>query len=98
MRFPIFSHRSNPAIDKPILRKKLAYIEELIVNRQGVWIDPAQKHLGIMLRAQLLLTRDHYTSTLERAAGSGFDTAWSIRQSGYAGPLCWQLKTSAVSA
>lgn len=30
--------------------------------------------------------------TLSLASGSGFDTAWSIKQSGYAGPLTWQLR------
>lgn len=96
MRYPIFSSRSNPAIDRPILRKKLAYCEELAADRRGYWIDPNQKHLGIMLRAKLLQTRDMYQSAVETPAGSGFDSAWSLRISGYAGPLVWQLKSSAV--
>lgn len=98
MRFPIFSHRANPIIDKPILRKKLAYIEELISDRRAFWIDPAQRQLGVMLRARLLLTRDAYETAVESGPRSGFDTAWGIRQSGFAGPLVWQLKSEAVVA
>jgi len=94
MRFPIFGCRSNPAIDKPILRKKLAYIEELISDHRAFWIDANQKYLGVMLRAKLLLTRDGYERAINTPAGSGFDTSWAIRQSGYAGPLTWQLKSS----
>ena len=33
-------------------------------------------------------------NSLEMVAGSGFDSAWGIMQSGYAGPNTWQLKTS----
>jgi len=50
--------------------------------------------LGVMLRAKLLLTRDGYERAINTPAGSGFDTSWAIRQSGYAGPLTWQLKSS----
>lgn len=34
---------------------------------------------------------------LEMVAGSGFDTAWGIKQSGWAGPLVWQLKTQKLA-
>jgi hypothetical protein len=32
--------------------------------------------------------------TLGLPAGSGFETAWGIKQSGYGGPLVWQMKTN----
>lgn len=34
--------------------------------------------------------------TMDFPAGSGFAESWSIRQSGYGGPLTWQLKTSSL--
>lgn len=96
MRIPIFSHRSNPAIDKPILRKKLGYIQSLIAERQAFWVDDQNMRLGVQLRAKLLETRDDYEYDHDRIIGHGFDTAWHIRQSGWDGPLVWQLRTQRV--
>ena len=89
MRFPIF----RPAIEQPIYRKSKAYVTEEVESGRAYWIDPAQKHLGIMLRGRLLYSRDAYQTAVDSGQRSGFDTAWGIRQSGFAGPLVWQLKT-----
>ena len=94
MRYPIF----RPAIEQPICRKSKAYVTEAVESGRADWIDSSKKHLGIMLRARMLFARDAYQAAVNSGERSGFDTAWSIRQSGYAGPLCWQLKTSAISA
>ena len=90
MRFYVYSHRSNPSIDPPICKKKLAYIQGLISERLADWINPQNQALGVLLRGRFLPERD----TLQMVAGSGFDSAWGIMQSGYAGPNVWQLKTS----
>ena len=34
---------------------------------------------------------------LEFAAGHSFSSAWNIRQSGYAGPLVWQMKSTRIA-
>ena len=89
MRIPIFSHRSNPSIDRWICKKKLGYVEGLISECLADWLDPANPSRGILLRGRFLPEPD----TLQMVAGSGFDSAWAKLQSGYAGPLVWQLKT-----
>jgi len=86
MRYSIYPKNS----DKPLIRKKLGYVEDLISHGWADWLDTTQKHLGCRLRGHFL---DRHEESLSKAAGSGFDTAWSIRMSGYAGPLVWQLKT-----
>ena len=88
MRYPIYS--SNPANSLPILRKSLAYIRELLANRSAHWIDEDRPELGVRVLSKFALQKD---GTLHMVAGSGFDTAWHIKQSGYDGPLVWQLKT-----
>jgi hypothetical protein len=93
MRFPVFGHRSNPSVDPPICRKKTAYVQSLISERLADWIDPENQALGVLLRGRFLPERDHE----QVIAGSGFDSAWSIKQSGYAGPNVWQLKSDKCS-
>lgn len=92
--YPVFSFRENPAIDKPLIRKSRTFVESLVTDKLAHWIDPQQPRLGIQMRSYL--RDDRFDASLNRAAGSGFDTAWSIRQSGYAGPLCWQLKSASL--
>jgi hypothetical protein len=93
MRYPIFAARSNPSIDRFIQKKKIAYIQALVAERWADWIDPRNQAKGVILRGRFLPERDHE----QVIAGSGFDSAWSIRQSGYAGPLCWQLNSDKCS-
>jgi hypothetical protein len=38
-------------------------------------------------------SQDPHESNLKRIAGSGFDSAWAISQSGPTGPLVWQMNT-----
>lgn len=90
MRISIFSHGSNPATDKPLLRKKLHYIQSLIAERNAFPINPANIYAGVQLRGRVL-TKDG--DIISRVAGAGFDTAWHIKQSGWDGPLVWQLRT-----
>lgn len=95
MRYPVFGHTVNPAIDRPILRKSLSHVLSLVEDGLARWIDVERKHLGVQLRGRFLQTRDE--AWLHRAAGSGFDTAWHIRESHYpgsGGPLVWQLKSA----
>lgn len=67
-------------------------MEALISERLADWINPENQALGILLRGRFLPEPD----TLQMVAGSGFDSAWAKLQSGYAGPLVWQLKTDGI--
>jgi hypothetical protein len=71
-------------------KKKQAYVDSLISERLADWIDPQNQALGVLLRGRFLPERDHE----QVIAGSGFDTAWAKKRSGYCGPMVWQLKTS----
>ena len=94
MAIPIFSHQANPAVDRPLLRKKRAYVEELVESGRAHYLDADNKFLGVVLRARVL---DSAKDSIERPAGSGFDSAWHIMQSGWAGPLVWQLRTQGAA-
>ena len=93
MRIAVFAHNSNPAIDRFLVKKSLTYALELVSKRAADWLDSYNPARGCKLRGRFL---ERHEASLNKAAGSGFDTAWSIRQSGYAGPLVWQLKSATV--
>jgi hypothetical protein len=45
MRFPVFEHTANPAVDRAELRKSFAYCQELVDQGTHFWL--ANKHSGI---------------------------------------------------
>jgi hypothetical protein len=53
MRFPVFARRSNPSIDRPILRKSLAYVTDQVDAGRADWIDPTNPAKGIIAREML---------------------------------------------
>lgn len=53
MRIPVFARRSNPAIDKPILRKNLSYAEEQVDSGLAEWVDPLDRSRGVIAREML---------------------------------------------
>lgn len=57
MRIPVFARRSNPAIDKPILRKNLSYGEEQVRFGVAEWVDPLDPSKGIVALEMLLSGR-----------------------------------------
>jgi hypothetical protein len=86
MSFSIFASDANPAIDRRIGKISNARAAEQISQKLAIQIGPRQ--------LQLLPTRPTSTdqsNTLTMLAGGSFDSAWSIRMSGFAGPLVWQL-------
>jgi hypothetical protein len=92
MRFPVFCKGSNPSVDPPIIRKKLTYLESLVADGLADWIDQDEPQKGVISRT----ARAGALTAMERVRkemGWGFDTAWRIRESGYAGPLVWQFET-----
>lgn len=54
MRIPVFARRSNPSIDRPILRKKLSYAEAEVKAWRAAWVDPADPRKGIICREMLV--------------------------------------------
>ena len=53
MRIPVFSRGSNPAIDRPNVRKSERYGEEEVLACRADWIDPHDHAKGILCRAFL---------------------------------------------
>ena len=97
MRIPVYSPHANPQVDPPTIRKKLAYANSLIADHLARWVTPGDCRQGIQLfvpPATLRPEEDRHEFNLNKVAGSGFGTAWHLKQSGYAGPLVWQLKTA----
>lgn len=94
MAFPVFAAQSNPTVDRPICRKKRAYCDALVSSGHADWLNPSDRRYGLVLRKKYLDLRE---DTIAMIAGSGFDSAWAKLQSGYAGPLVWQLKTTKSS-
>lgn len=92
MRLPVFSRDSNPAIDPFLCKKSAFYVESLIASGMALWVDSSDKSKGCIGIGMLRLR--HEVDPMTLTAGSGYDTAWGIRPSGYAGPGVWQLKTS----
>jgi hypothetical protein len=89
MRGPVYSRGSNPSIDPPIFRKSLSYLETQVRCGAARPVDSSDLRKGIIALSRLPYS-DRIEDSLSMKAG-GFDTAWSIRQSGFAGPLVWQL-------
>ena len=93
MRIKIWAHDAQPETHLPLCRKKLNYVEDLLIKRQLRMVDPRDIRKGCIAMRHMSFRDDDHAASLTRAAGGGFDSAWGIRQSGYAGPLCWQLMT-----
>lgn len=87
-RVRLFSHLSNPAIDPPTVRKSHSYVQQEVDAGRAMWLTPDS---AIAISPDRSLDFTHF------AAGSGFDSSWSTRMSGYAGPLVWQLKTPRIA-
>jgi len=92
MRIDIWAFGTSPTTHARLCRKKVSYVENGILKGELFPIDRDDLRKGcIVAKGVRLNPEDNHE---KRAAGWGFDAAWGIRQSGYAGPLCWQLRTS----
>jgi hypothetical protein len=50
MRYPVWSHDANPAIDQPLFRKSRTYCDGLELNSDGSWVsDGVRDRAGIKL-------------------------------------------------
>ena len=66
MRIPVFARRSNPAIDRPIIRKSVSYAEAQVSDRLADWVDVNDKRRGIIAREYLPRTGDRRFSRKSR--------------------------------
>lgn len=53
MRIPVFARRSNPAIDRPILRKSLIYCAGQVASGLADWVDCLNPRKGIVAQEYL---------------------------------------------
>jgi hypothetical protein len=53
MRIPVFSRRSNPSIDPPILRKSVSYAQDQVKFGRAFWVDDNDPGKGIICRTFL---------------------------------------------
>lgn len=95
MRIPVWAFGTSPDSHPRLCRKKLSYCEDLIQRKLMFPIDSTDIRKGCVAARGVRLDEEAHEQSLTRAAGWGFDAAWGIRQSGFAGPLVWQLRTQA---
>lgn len=94
MRIDIWAFGTTPETHPRLCRKKLAYCEEMILRKMLSPIDPLDLRKGCIAARGLRLDEREAEESMKRAAGWGFDSAWGIMESGYAGPGVWQLRTA----
>lgn len=69
--------------------------ENIKLRRKAGEFDGWYQENGKVFMLRKLAFRDvNITDLLSLSAGASFSDSWSIRQSGYGGPLIWQLRTS----
>lgn len=68
----MFARRSNPAIDKPILRKNLSYCEEQVRYFMADWVDPFDPKKGIVALEMLASGKRLETVECESLDGSSY--------------------------
>ena len=49
----MFAKRSNPFVDRPILRKSKNYVEQQVSHGRAHWVDPEDHKKGIVCREML---------------------------------------------
>ena len=91
MRAPVYRRGANPNIERPILKKKIAYLEREVADGNATWVDVDDPSRGIFLRTAR--TQD-FNDQEKKIGGGTMTSAWALLQSGYAGPLVWQMPTT----
>jgi hypothetical protein len=57
MRIPVFARRTNPSVDRPILRKKMAYAIAEVAAYRAAWVDITDPRKGIICREMICSER-----------------------------------------
>jgi hypothetical protein len=91
MRVSVWSHDANPAVDPRLCKQSLPYCESQVAEGWLIWLDPANKALGCRATRRLEPRGQHESREHKMAAGTMM-AAWGVTQSGYAGPLVWQMR------
>ena len=71
MKFPVFARRSNPAVDRPILRKSKSYVEEQVGRGVAEWVDETNPKRGIICCEMLASGK-----VLETVSAENTDWQW----------------------
>lgn len=53
MRIPVFARRTNPSIDRPILRKNIGYAKAEVAAFRADWVNPEDLSKGILCREMI---------------------------------------------
>lgn len=92
MRISVYRKGSNPRVDPAVQRKSAFYVRDLVARGDADWWDKADESRGAILRSCRMTaeeSREH-----KQAAGT-MRAAWGMEQSGYAGPLVFQMRREA---
>jgi hypothetical protein len=90
MRISLYRKGSDPNSDSPILRKSASYVRSLVANGDADWWDRSDESRGAILRSTQFTREVNCVGMI--AAGTML-AAWGVKESGYAGPLVWQMRT-----
>jgi hypothetical protein len=88
-RISVYRKGSNPAIDPMFLRKSSSYVHSLVTNGDADWWDKSDPSRGAILRSARTTSE---TSREHKMAAGTMRAAWGMVQSGYAGPLVFQMR------
>jgi hypothetical protein len=80
----VFSWDADPSKDQSLFKQSTNRAKELVRNglARMIVLPCGRKALQM------------YPPAEHKLVGGGFDTSWAIKQSGYAGPLTWQLNSA----
>lgn len=90
VRIPVFTKHSNPAIDPPILRKSPSYVKTLVSTGEADWYDASDETKGVIMRSRRGSVEE--VNRMSMMAAGTMRSAWGVTESGYGGPLCWQMR------
>jgi hypothetical protein len=90
-RISLYRKGSNPAVDPVFLKKSSSYVHTLVSNGDADWWDKSDPSRGAILRSSRATYGE--VSRIGMIAAGTMLSAWGVIQSGYAGPLVWQMPT-----
>jgi hypothetical protein len=91
MRIPVWEVNTNPQIDPRACRQSLSHCEALVREGWLLWVDPADKSKGCIATRTRFGHAAHQSREHKMAAGT-MRAAWGMIQSGWAGPLVFQMR------
>lgn len=90
MQTSVWAEGSNPSMERRLVRKSLAYCADMVTRGWYRWIDPTDPQKGCFAKSSLRPAAD--PSREHKMAAGTMRAAWGTVQSGYAGPLVFQMR------